>query len=278
MLLLLGAGAVPLCAAATGDTAPAVAGGSSEALRALVASGKDPDLRWPDFSDYRDQVLAFYDPAGYALAWTQNGKPTAQALALIAALQQAQTKGLNPEDYDASRWTARIGQLGQPGAAARFDAALTVCAMRYSSALDVGRLNPKHFKFRLAEKSARYDLTQFVRQLLANGTDVSAALAEIEPQLRGYRLTETVLQRYLQLVPQDTAPTLPVPTKTVAVGGSYPALAALAHRLQLRGDLPADKSSRRIPIKARSSRASSASSSATALRPMGPSAPRRSSS
>jgi murein L,D-transpeptidase YcbB/YkuD len=242
VFLLLGVGAAPLCPAAPGDAAPAVAQGSSEPLRALVTGGKDTDLRWPDFSDYRDQVLAFYEPSGYALAWTQNGKPTAQALALIAALQQAESKGLNPEDYDASRWQARIAQLSQAGAAARFDAALTVCAMRYSSDLDVGRLNPKHFKFKLAQKSARYDLQQFVRQRLASGTDVPAALAEIEPQFRGYKLTAAVLQRYLQLAQQDTAPAaLPVPAKPIDVGGSYPALAALAQRLQLLGDLPADK-------------------------------------
>ncbi len=240
MLLVLGAGAVPVCPAAPGAAAPAVADGSGEPLRALVAGGKDPDLRWPDFSDYRDQVLAFYDPTGYALAWTHDGKPTAQALAVIAALQQAETKGLNPDDYDAPRWASRIAQLAQPGAAARFDAALTVCAMRYSSDLDVGRLNPKHFKFNLTEKNARYDLPQFVRQRLAGGTDVSAALAEIEPRFRGYKATETVLQRYLQLAQQGTAHPLPVPAKTVDVGGSYPALAPLAQRLQLLGDLPAD--------------------------------------
>ena len=242
LLLLLDLGTSPLSLAAPAAATPLEAGGSREALRALVASGHDADLHWPDFSDYRDQLLAFYDPAGYALAWTQDGKPTPQALAVIAALQQAQIKGLNPEDYDASRWAPRIAQLTQPGAAARFDAALTVCAMRYSSDLDVGRLNPKHFKFNLAAKSARYDLPQFVRQRLASGTDVSGALAEVEPQFRGYKWTEAVLQRYLQLAQQDTTQPLPVPAKTVDVGGSYPAGAALAQRLQLLGDLPADHS------------------------------------
>ena len=205
-----------------------------------MASGTDLDLRWPDFSDYRDQVQAFYDPAGYALAWTQNGKPTPQAAAVIAQLQQAQTKGLNPDDYDAARWTARTAELGKPGVAVRFDAALTVCAMRYSSDLDVGRVNPKHFKFALAAKTTRFDLPQFLRQRIAGGGDIPAALAEVEPQFPGYKKTEAALQHYLQLAHEDPGPALPVPAKTVAAGAAYPAARALAQRLQLLGDLAAD--------------------------------------
>ncbi len=232
VLLALGAGTFSA-------RAPAQEADGTAALRALVASGTDADLRWPDFSDYREQVAAFYAPSGYALAWSHNGKPTAQALTIIAALQQAETKGLNPEDYDASRWAARVGQLAQPTAATRFDAALTVCAMRYSSDLDVGRVNPKHFKFALTEKSAKYDLPQFVRQRLAGGSDLTAALEQVEPQFPGYKRTEALLQHYLDLARQDTAQALPVPAKAIDAGGSYAEVTRLAQRLQLLGDLPA---------------------------------------
>jgi L,D-transpeptidase YcbB len=234
--LLLGLGIPLFCHPAAADAPGPDA--NTQALRALVAGGKDADLRWPDFTDYREQVAAFYEPAGYVMAWSQNGTPTAQARAVIEQLQHADAKGLVPEDYDASRWAQRLGGLGQPGAAARFDAALTVCAMRYSSDLDVGRLNPKHFKFALTEKSARYELPQFVRERLAGGSDVGAAFAEIEPQFPGYRKTEAVLQHYLQLARQDTAAALPVPAKTIGPGDAYAAIAPLVQRLQLLGDLP----------------------------------------
>ena len=158
----------------------------------------------------------------------------------LRCCNRPQTKGLNPEDYDASRWAARISQLGQPGADARFDVALTVCVMRFSSDLEVGRVNPRHFKFAIAGKTARYDLQQFVRQRLVSGADPRTALEEIEPQLRGYKWTEAALQHYLQLAQQDPAEPLPVPAKTLAEGASYAAAAPLARRLQLLGDLPAD--------------------------------------
>ncbi len=38
----------------------------------------------------------------------RDGNPTPQALAVIPALESSQTKGLNREDYDASRWPARL--------------------------------------------------------------------------------------------------------------------------------------------------------------------------
>ena len=36
------------------------------------------------------------------------GKPTPQALAIIEAFKHADLKGLDPEDYDASRWDTRL--------------------------------------------------------------------------------------------------------------------------------------------------------------------------
>ncbi|MGA8491997.1 MAG: hypothetical protein WB711_16340, partial [Terriglobales bacterium] len=39
------------------------------ALREIAAAGKLPDLRWPDFFDYRLHVANFYDSIGYAPAW-----------------------------------------------------------------------------------------------------------------------------------------------------------------------------------------------------------------
>src|SRR6202521_5631949 len=84
-------------------------------LGALVAAGTLPDLRWPNFTDYRDSVKKFYDAGGYSLAWIQNGKASPQAVSMILLFQQAASKGLNPEDYDASRWDARLAKL-QPTA------------------------------------------------------------------------------------------------------------------------------------------------------------------
>ncbi len=209
-------------------------------LRDLVGAGQLAELRWPNFADYRKDVEGFYEASGFEDAWSRDGRPTPQALAIIEVLQHAQEKGLNPEDYDASRWSTRLQQLTQPGVAARFDVALTVCLMRYVSDLHIGRLNPKQVKFSIAERNSRYDLAQFLRQDLVAGTDINAELNAVEPQFHGYQRTRTVLNHYLELARQDEGTPLPVPAKALDAGSHYAGVPRLARLLRLLGDLPAD--------------------------------------
>ena len=76
-----------------------------------VSEGYLSDTRWPDFTDYRLHVQDFYESAGYGLAWTRDGAPTRQAAAIIEVLRQADSKGLDPEDYEGPRWAARLEHL-----------------------------------------------------------------------------------------------------------------------------------------------------------------------
>jgi hypothetical protein len=100
-------------------------------IQTLVASGTVEGMRWPNFSDDRTALQKFYEPAGYAPAWVQVTQPIPQALSLIERFKHASKKGLNPEDYDASRWEERIRALPTGGlGVARFDVALSVCTMR----------------------------------------------------------------------------------------------------------------------------------------------------
>src|SRR3984957_991020 len=81
-------------------------------LRCLVESGHLADLQWPNFTERRDAVKEFYDLAGYRLAWSQAGKPTAQATELIGILEGADQKGLDNKDHDRARWPERQHSLG----------------------------------------------------------------------------------------------------------------------------------------------------------------------
>ena len=233
---------------ATGNPASArpqgsTASGTSDtagSLREIVAAGRLSDLRWPDFSDFRVQVQSFYDPSSYSLAWVRDNQPTPQARVMIEVLQQADSKGLTAEDYDSSRWNARMNQLSDPAAAARFDLALTVSAMRYISALHLGRVNPSHLKFGLTAKSARFDLPQFLRDAIANGQDVKASLVDVEPPFPGYKRALLALQHYQQLSGQENGEALPEPAKPVDPGSPYAGVPRLTRLLRLLGDLPAD--------------------------------------
>ncbi len=235
-------------AASTANMAPAASAAPQGPgdLNALIAAGALPDLRWPNFADYRADVKEFYDAGGNSLAWIQNGKASPQALAMILLFQQAAAKGLNPEDYDASRWDARLARL-QPTAPkpsdtdlAHIDLALTISAMRYISDLHIGRVNPQHFKFGLTVGPRKYDLAEELRTQVLPASDIGAVLAKVEPPYDGYRRAEDALLTYSKMASAPDAPLIPVPQKGVRPGNSFAAMPQLVARLRQLGDLPAN--------------------------------------
>jgi L,D-transpeptidase YcbB len=213
---------------------------ASPPIEKLVDDGALPGMLRPDFRPYQASLREFYTPAAYAPAWFQGTKLSAQAESMIQLFENAWRKGLEPDDYDASRWSARRSALERSGGAATadFDLALTVSAMRYVSDLRIGRVNPKHVGFDLTVDKKKYDLAQFLRQQLLKSADVAALIDAIEPPFAAYRRTEQALARYIELARSDGAPTLPVPARTVAPGDEYAGLAALVQFLERVGDLP----------------------------------------
>jgi len=217
--------------------------GQQADIQNLVTSGNLEGMRWPNFSDYRKGVQEFYKPAGYAPAWVHGSQPVPQALALIGQFRDAGKNGLDPEDYDSSRWEERIRALqgsSSGPAVARFHVALTVCTMRYVSALRIGRINPKHFDFGLSVEHKKYDLAKFLRDRILAASDLQAVLDGVEPPFAGYRRTEHALARYIELARTDDGEKLPDVKKPVDSGQSYAGVPRLVRILRLVGDLPPD--------------------------------------
>ena len=217
------------------------ASGQQQQIQNTVSAGRLDGMRWPDFSDYRVWLQKFYEPTGYAPAWIQGNAPSAQASAMIGLFRDAWRKGLEPEDYDASRWEARIrGMQGGVASTADFDVAMTVCTMRYISDLRIGRINPKHFQFGLSVEEKKYDLASFVRDRLLTASDLSAVAISVEPPFPTYRRTEQALARYVELARHDSGEKLPLTAKPVEPGQPYAGVPRLISLLHAVGDLPAD--------------------------------------
>ena len=217
------------------------------ALCRLLVSDSLPS-RWPNFADYKAQIQNSYQQSGYTFLWIRAGRVTEQARAVIEALQESDTKGLNSEDYDGPRWTGRLVGLkdaanpSTEAALAEFDLALTVSAMRYISDLQFGRANPGLFRDPSDIESEEFDLAGFLPERLAHAIDAKAALEGIEPPHQSYRRTEQALQQYIAMAREDHVGLLPVTKKAIEPGGSYAAIAQLAERLRLLGDLPGNVS------------------------------------
>jgi murein L,D-transpeptidase YcbB/YkuD len=214
----------------------------AEKIQPLVQSTRLPFLKIPDVGVYEAPVQTFYDDRNDEIAWTRDGQPTAQAKAFTQAFKEADKKGLNPEDYDASRWDGRVQALASKAddAIAQYDVAMTIAVMRYVSDLRIGRLNPQHFNFDINAESKKYDLPEFVSDNAVDADDVPKLIASVEPDNEEYRATEQALAHYLDLAKQQAASgaqDLPTVAKTVSTGGSYPAIPALTARLRLEGDL-----------------------------------------
>jgi murein L,D-transpeptidase YcbB/YkuD len=225
---------------------PALAGQTSSAsgvpaLHGIVDSGHNADLRWPDFSAYKTEVAKLYETSGYSLLWVQNGRVRPQGLAVIALLQNAVAKGLDPEDYDGSRWQGRLLKLEQQPSEqdlASFDTALTVSAMRYIRAVYCGRVNPKQFKFQLDMGWVQLSLPEFLQTQVLNEGDPAAKIQKLEPPFLGYRKLLALLPVYEGYANRAEGEKLPTITKTVRPGQPYAGVARLGRFLQVIGDIP----------------------------------------
>jgi murein L,D-transpeptidase YcbB/YkuD len=214
----------------------------AERLHKIASAGTLAELRRPNFTEYRKNAEKLYSDFNYVPVWVHDGQPSPQALALIADLASSHQRGLNPEDYDASQWEPRLSALktsaGNPDTLAHFDAALTVCAMRYISDLHNGRVNPDRPVFSIMIEQQKYDLPEFLAAKVLTSNDLPGILRAVEPHYTGYKRTESALQSYMSLASQEHSAPLPASKKSLVSGDAYGAIEELAKRLRSRGDLP----------------------------------------
>ena len=185
-------------------------------------------------------MIELYTSAGYAPIWLRNGVPTATASAVLEQLKGAGSEGLDPEDYDGSRWDSRLAALRAGAISAnRFDLTLTVSLMRYASDLRFGRANPEgrsYPGFRWGDNPC--DLATWVLHRVALSNDAAVAIQELNPPFEGYRRARGMLAQYLQLAGQDDGEKLPSASKPIEPGQPYPGVPRLATLLVRLGDLP----------------------------------------
>jgi L,D-transpeptidase YcbB len=187
------------------------------------------------------EISRFYEASGGQSVWIQDGQPTPRALEMIDTLRDAAGKGLDPEDYDASKWPGRLAEFRPPFLLpppeedlSRFDLDLTTCAMRYVSDLRFGRV-PSPYES--GPKDG--ELSTLTREVLTTD-DLGKTLTRLEPPFPGYKRALEALQRYRTLAREDDGERLPFTAKPVDPGTEYPGVPRLTRLLRNLGDLPAD--------------------------------------
>lgn len=197
--------------------APASSSTENVRLRRLVESGKHPAIRWGRFSDVQVDAAAVYRLADWSPLWLTNNRPTDAAHALVDLLATASDRGLVPEDYDAAQLAAFVATLDRRGAddeqAIRFDAALTIALLRFTTALAVGRapLSERGLPERLA--LPRFDRPGFLGQL-RTATNPDSLVSALEPTSEPYQALRRALARYRRFAKDS------VPRRAFYLGGS----------------------------------------------------------
>ncbi len=224
---------------------------AAASIREIVEKAHHPDLRWPDFPYYRDEMQGLYEPRGYAPLWLAGiagiagitgGRPIAQARHVLDVLADAAQRGLDPEDYGAAFLASRWRELESGGTLApedlgRFDAGLTLALLRQISDVHIGRITPRRLKIGLDPASKKYDLVALVRKAIDENR-IRATVEEAEPRFAVYRRMKATLASYRKLLDAE----LPEVQAAVTVrpGEAFEGLAALRARLAAFGDLRVD--------------------------------------
>jgi murein L,D-transpeptidase YcbB/YkuD len=208
-------------------------------IKSVIDAAQNPYLKRPRFPSYQGELQALYGEE-YQPVWLVAGKPRKPLREVIDILLAADTRGLNPDDYDAKTLERKWREL-QAGAAwsardlALFDTAVSIALLRQLSDLHRGRINPKRVGYQLDIESKQYDLATLIKTALEKDS-IPQTVAAVEPAFPQYQQLQEALQHYRRLA-QD--PTLkPVPVQgVVKPGQTYAGLPPLRRLLTAFGDL-----------------------------------------
>ncbi len=201
---------------------------AARSLQSLVLS---------DASSEGVYVRNFYGPIGFRPVWSRNSQATPQAKAVVAMFEGAEAKGLRSADYEAGLWTARMSDLTNDAAQARFDVAMTATLIRYATDVRNGRVSPQSMDFAYEGQPDTIYFPELVNRV-ATAADPASVIASVEPTNPEYRRLLNALATYRRIA-ATTEETLPVVAK-LKVGDDYTGLPQLASKLRAFGDLPVD--------------------------------------
>jgi murein L,D-transpeptidase YcbB/YkuD len=213
------------------------------AIYGIVVNRVHPWLRARVFPGHEPALRRLYEARGAAPLWTRDGRPTAQAQAMLAALGAADERGLPSADYDVAMLNdaaQRLAAAPTPSAeeVGRFDAALSIATLRYVSDTHIGRIDPRTVDFPYDAPRRSFDPAIVAREI-AEGADPIARLAQLDPPFPQFGYLRDALRRYRELAARtDLVPVARLPK--LRPGDSDPGVPALRAHLVALGDLPGD--------------------------------------
>jgi len=219
--------------------APPVPEVAQAQLESRIASKSLGSLSHPYIGEISGDVAALYASRGWKLLWNAGGRATPQAKAVAGFIAAVGDRGLEPSDYDAASWRARLDKAanGLLDDRAELDLGFTVTVMRLVHDLHHGRVNPKDVEFAIEADSGPLDVPTFTARLAESG-DAAKQMAMIEPQYPGYQRLAAALKQY-RAMDDDAEGIVVSEMKVVEPGTEYVDVPKLVLLLRELGDLPA---------------------------------------
>ncbi|MCC6610198.1 MAG: L,D-transpeptidase family protein [Burkholderiales bacterium] len=208
--------------------------GVSDALRARVTALRaDADVRVDGEEIAARRLIAeFYVQRGFRPAWAQPER----ARALLAAVEESRTHGLDPADYHVE--FLRRAATGAPhGAEADRELVLTDALVRLAYHLRFGKANPRELypDWNFSRTLGAIEPVPALEALVTSAR-LEEAVERLAPQLVIYRELRAALARYRGIAAAGGWPPVP-PGPTLDPGMRDPRVAALRTRLAASGDL-----------------------------------------
>ena len=176
----LAAGWLLAIAACSGGTAAAQSERAAQIHASLPAAQKSLSKAALSHGALEALQQAYAEPGG-ALLWSHEGRPSAEARALVAEFTAAESYGLRAQDYGAQQLEQSLAALTAARTApetllVQFDVHLSAAALHFLSDLHFGRVSPQAAGFKLQEAREPFDLGLALRGLAA-APDIPAALS-----------------------------------------------------------------------------------------------------
>ena len=209
----------------------------------VVVNQAHPWLRSHVFPGFEPPLRRLYESTELEPIWVRDGKPTAQAGAMIAAFDSAEARGLSSQDYDVATLRDAAQRLTNTSSPSDeeigfFDTALSISTLRYVSDTYVGRIDPRSVDFPYDAPRRSFDPATVTREI-ADGAEPLARLAQLDPPFPQFASLRDALRRYRELAARtDLAPIPKLPK--LKPGDSDPGIPVLRAHLAALGDLPAD--------------------------------------
>lgn len=212
----------------------------TKTILSLLNTKQHPLLQQADFSNYSKELTELYRINSRQLIWLGEGRSEKNILDALDVLNNADTDGLNPVNYDAERLkqyfqSASLRQADYT-VLASYDLALSISMLRYLHDVNVGRIDPRNFNYPTKFGSKQVIDTVLLLKHHLEQQKITELPTAAAPKIKQYHLLKQAMLNFRQqdgFLPRNKL----ILAKSLHPGEMDPQMPELRQRLLEMGEL-----------------------------------------